>query len=312
MPHQLWATFSVKDHCRRGSFIAEVLLYDKLIIPVVPKAEDGLPEEEATKEWQRWTDNGWDPERQDRVVAILGDLARPVPWIRERQDEWQQEKVQQVAADARRDGYFMTGTVLERFAPAMAETVVAVSHYDDVEALKRGQHIRRTTPEDKLPGSTVLAVLGRELLVPDHVGKDDFGALEDAVEVARTTDYRQRRRLLYEWQRDFIKDGDFTDATAVIEAVEHMKTLVADLEEATRRAKRWTTIKKIFSFFKLGTKVASVTAPALAPITKGAEVVVDIGTFAANAMDNDPVPSDEGLPAATLLLDARQRLEIEQ
>ena len=51
--HQLWATFSVKDHCRRGAFIAEVLLYDKLLIPVVPTEQHGLTPEEARRERER-------------------------------------------------------------------------------------------------------------------------------------------------------------------------------------------------------------------------------------------------------------------
>jgi hypothetical protein len=35
--HELWATFSVKDHCQPGAFIAEALLYDRLVLPVVPR-----------------------------------------------------------------------------------------------------------------------------------------------------------------------------------------------------------------------------------------------------------------------------------
>ncbi len=38
--YELWGTFSVRDHCRRGAFIPEVLLYDQLLLPVVPTADD--------------------------------------------------------------------------------------------------------------------------------------------------------------------------------------------------------------------------------------------------------------------------------
>jgi hypothetical protein len=37
---------------------------------------------------------------------------------------------------ARSDGYAMTGSVLERFAPRMAQTVVAVSEYRSIEDLQ--------------------------------------------------------------------------------------------------------------------------------------------------------------------------------
>jgi hypothetical protein len=36
MPLQLWATFSVVDHLDLEALVADVLLYDKLIIPCSP------------------------------------------------------------------------------------------------------------------------------------------------------------------------------------------------------------------------------------------------------------------------------------
>jgi hypothetical protein len=89
--HQLWATFSVKDHCRRGAFIAEVLLYDKLLVPVVPTAEADLSPEEAAREMDRWRKSDWKRARQTDIVRILGDRVEPIPWTSVRQNEWRQE-----------------------------------------------------------------------------------------------------------------------------------------------------------------------------------------------------------------------------
>jgi hypothetical protein len=122
--HELWATFSVKDHRRRGAFIAEVLLYDKLMIPVVPTEMD-VPAEVAKAQWARWIENDWAPLRQTRVVEVLKDRAELIPWTPDRETEW--AALRQSFADARHKGYFLTGTVLEKFAPKMACTVVAVS-----------------------------------------------------------------------------------------------------------------------------------------------------------------------------------------
>jgi hypothetical protein len=34
---ELWGTFSVGDHLRANSFVAELLLYDRLVVPVPPQ-----------------------------------------------------------------------------------------------------------------------------------------------------------------------------------------------------------------------------------------------------------------------------------
>ena len=34
--YELWGTFSVMDHLREGAFLAEVIMYDRLLIPVPP------------------------------------------------------------------------------------------------------------------------------------------------------------------------------------------------------------------------------------------------------------------------------------
>lgn len=40
MPRELWGTFSVADHLRERAFVAEILLYDRLVIPVPPDDEE--------------------------------------------------------------------------------------------------------------------------------------------------------------------------------------------------------------------------------------------------------------------------------
>ena len=40
MGKQVWGTFSVKDHCDPGAFVAEVMLYDRLVIPNHPTPEN--------------------------------------------------------------------------------------------------------------------------------------------------------------------------------------------------------------------------------------------------------------------------------
>jgi len=61
MPYEVWGTFSVSDHLRRRPFVADVLLYDKLVIPVVPEKDQAVR--------NRWQERGWRPDDQDEYVG---------------------------------------------------------------------------------------------------------------------------------------------------------------------------------------------------------------------------------------------------
>jgi hypothetical protein len=304
---ELWATFSVRDHTRPGAFIAEVLFYDKLLIPVVPTQADGLSDEEAKQEWERWNGNGWDPARQTQICGILGSHAEPIPWTAERQHEWKTAMAAKFS-DARRNGYFESGSVLQRFAPTMARSVVAVSQYRSLEELERDVGIRRRqTPAPLLPGSTLLAVLGFEMLVPEDPDRGDFQALADAVKVASTDEYREARRTLYDWQKRFVRDGA-TDQPSVSAALKEMNNLVLSLRRTTRREGIWKALKSCFAFLGAASKAAAaVPVPQVTAATSVAGGIAALGTFVVDtASDRGPVPP--GLPAATLIASTQERL----
>jgi hypothetical protein len=65
MGKQVWGTFSVKDHSDPRAFIAEVMLYDRLVIPKPPNATERA----------RWEELGWAPERLESILEILGGRA---------------------------------------------------------------------------------------------------------------------------------------------------------------------------------------------------------------------------------------------
>jgi hypothetical protein len=94
MKLQQWGTYSVKDHDRERAFVADVLLYDKLIIPR-PATEEELRAEGSDKpiedQMQRWRRKRWNPKRQRELLDILGefDLAIEIPWGGRTEDDWQ-------------------------------------------------------------------------------------------------------------------------------------------------------------------------------------------------------------------------------
>src|SRR4051794_31641805 len=103
MGPEVWGTLAVNDHLRRDALLREVLLFDRLVIPV--------PDTRAERE--RWRhpnpddpSETWDPEALDAVLAVLGtqfrhtdagaDLAWESPWNEER---WQAGKSRLEVAD---------------------------------------------------------------------------------------------------------------------------------------------------------------------------------------------------------------------
>ncbi|WP_341674815.1 hypothetical protein [Niveibacterium sp. SC-1] len=312
--NQLWATFSVRDHCRPGAYVAEALLYDHLLIPVVPNSRrDGLSVGQEHAEWQRWEQKGWQPARLNQMVAILGERATAVPWTEELQGQWRQEMTPPSTAEmvseisqARRDGFVRTGTVLQRFAPQMARTIVAVSQYHTLEELKQAVPVkpRPTQPPDVVEGQSLLAVLGHELLVPEDPDKDDFELLSQAVDVGSDSKYREKRKQLYMWQQEFVSSENLTDTASIVAAVEQMRDLVSDLNAASGKLKIWKGLKSVFSFLKVGSSVVAFVEPAGAKVAGAAASVGDfvLDRFAPLASQ------DAALPVASLLLEAQKGL----
>ena len=67
-----WATYSVRDHNHSDAFVADVLLYDRLVVPVPPEYEPD--------EYERWVQNQWAPGRLLNMLARIPDLVEKVSW----------------------------------------------------------------------------------------------------------------------------------------------------------------------------------------------------------------------------------------
>jgi hypothetical protein len=286
------------------------------LIPVVPTRRDGLSTDDAQEEWKRWKDNGWDPARLNQLVAILGERATAIPWTNELQNEWRERlgtskepsvaPVTEEVERARVDGYAMTGTVLARFAPKMAKTVVAVSHHRSLDDLKSAMPVRRADPSAGLPAATLLAVVGHELLVPEDPDRDDFQLLAEAAEVGGDAAYREKRKLLHLWQQEFLDSDNLTDARSIKQAVEHMSDLVRDLNAATGKSKVWKGFKTLFSFLRAGANAGKLIEPVGA---NALGATVSLGEFVLDGAAPSQ-PSDVATPVASLVLDAQERLNL--
>lgn len=83
MAAEIWAAYSVRDHLSPNAFLADVVMYDHLVVPVPPPGD--------TAEWDRWEEpeNGWEPKRQGELLDALGPVVTRVPWTKNRRDFWE-------------------------------------------------------------------------------------------------------------------------------------------------------------------------------------------------------------------------------
>jgi len=134
MSKQVWGTFSVKDHCEPNAFVAEVMLYDRLVIPVPPD----------DKERARWRESGWQPERLDKLLEILGDRAYVVNWDDERQKRWKARydagaDIAQAVPDW---AFAATRTELTQGLPRHVTGIQVITNYTAMAELERDLRLR--------------------------------------------------------------------------------------------------------------------------------------------------------------------------
>jgi hypothetical protein len=263
---ELWGTFSVRDHMDRRAFVAEVILYDRLVIPCPPAAEPG--------EWKRWEEQEhWNPKRQAKFLEVLrgNDLVVEVPWDKPRRRLFQKKYTAAQAVDHETDGFALTAHDLLpyeeleklRSMPVKPKTVAA---YGSRAKLQREVPVRSVDEgelEDPEVRKQELAiVLGYKFLVPDATGiasdKEDLKILKRAVKVAARPKFRERRAAFNDWL-DRAVAARYTDAEAFVE----MKELLDAYNSEVKAAKIPTRVDQAFLVTGTGLAIAGHFFPPL-------------------------------------------------
>lgn len=282
-----WGTFSVADHQRQHAFVADVLLYDRLVIPYPPDEE----------ERQRWYTNGWKPDELDIRLDILGERARRVPWNEGARKLFDSRyDMAKAAAFDSTDAFHSTRMLLTRdLLPETPEGVSKVWPVAAFSSLSDYEGESSKLPADRR--SQLGLVLKHRFLVPDEPGKSDVELLKKAVDIARRDDIQGKRQALNKWQEDVIQE-QIPDH----KAVEEMDELLRRYEKAVRKATH--TVYWKFAFAVLP------SAPAATPL--GLAPAAAIGGLAALyrfvKFDMKPVVNAAETQAAAMIHDVRQEM----
>jgi hypothetical protein len=182
---ELWGTFAVDDHLRKRAYVAETILFDRV---VVPKPPDGDRER-----WKKWVNEGWRPEQLQRVIGELGELAIAVPWTQQHEDRWRKavdaaggaESLMRLGQAAASDVARLMGAPQDRPSSQVTRQVLAdsINEADD-RALYRqikDSSIDPTTAVEAVVGYGSLTKFQRELPLEidekQQQAKDDGGLL---------------------------------------------------------------------------------------------------------------------------------------
>jgi hypothetical protein len=278
MSREVWATYAVNDHCVPRAFTADVMLYDRLVIPVPPDN----PTEDDKKLWSKF-----DVGRQERMLKILGDRARTVKWDTRQRQEWKAryEAGKDLAGNTAAFAFEASRTQLTIGLPAEVTAVEAVSSYRSYNDIMTALEIREGENKGRLGPGAVTAVLGREFLVIDEPKLSDERALEEAVALSGDSHYRQKRANYWRWQKEFLNYEVFTSEKALKEAVDEMRELIHEQSAAIKQDKIRLVAKYAFlvGSITLGMFSGSMIPIAISPLALTLDkTFLSIGQFVAD------------------------------
>jgi hypothetical protein len=201
MIRQRWGTFSVIDAQDPARLTPEVLLYDKLVIPVPKTVHDH----------NRWEQEGWLPGVQGKFLKTLGDLVVRTRWGEEEQLDWArryedlQRDLHGIVEESKRDVPFqLTRMVLAQKSYPLPEGV------DDIDAITAFQSESGFRaffePDAKALAMQELGMKLRHRMAVPWAGKYPHGTLASVVALASEADFLQKRSRVYQKQ-DHILSG---------------------------------------------------------------------------------------------------------
>lgn len=295
MGHQVWGVYSVQDHKSPHAFVADVMVYDRLVLPVPP----GPSWPESAQEWARWRSEGWEPDAQADIIRQLGNRAYPVPWGTQQRQQWEVAWSAARASEEAASPYRATGGVLMAGLPPHVTGMNAVATFPSGKELESASGLRH---KSDLPSGQAVKVIAREFLAPDpDEHRSDADLLRAALDLSGDRDFRRKRASYWRWQRDFIHDNVISEM-AMQDAVEEMGDLINDELREIRRQKIKTIT--LFTFCVASAGAALLAAP-LTPVAIGG-AFLSVGQFAAERIFSAQQTSQPS-PAA-LFIDARKQL----
>lgn len=280
-----WGSLSVWDHIDTTSLAANVLLYDRLVFPVMETAPD-------RDERAYWESHGRNPDLQRRRLEQLEELAIRRPWNASRREVFKTKLAELEAErfDAQNiDTPGMTRMILAE--EQVVEKPPGVQHVEVIAAYNSGAAFAHdfVMIEGAENITTQAILLTRRLAIPDLGNPDE--TLQLALDLSREGAFREKRAALFDWQKLMALQGIPPDA-AVERVVEMTDAYNAAVLSATKKV-YWKLAFTVFGAglgFAAGGPVAAAASAALSLVqfaTLDRTPVIEPGRSAPAAMFHD-------------------------
>jgi hypothetical protein len=314
-----WGTFSVRDHVTAAPFVSDVLIYDRLVIPI---PDPNNPESERS-----WADRGYRPDDQRRCLDILGvktdwkdGLALTVPWDSSKEERFRTRMNAAAALTAQKNSpkatYYMDPFAMTRelnageFRPALPADVTkawAVAAYPSAAAFREdlaASHRMAGIAPGEDRRSQLAFELRHRFLTPERPDPD-HEMLKRAADLSRKDDFRRKRALFYAWQENII-ENEIDDEKAIRE----LEQLLDDYNKATQKAFGEVIAKAVFTTLAIGVGIggAAVAGGLAGLAAAGGAGLIEFGRFW--AFDRKPKIDDGDLNAAAMIHDAEKTLSL--
>lgn len=273
MARETWAVYSVRDHLTSYAFLTDVLLYDRVRVPV-PSDDDR----------DRWVREGWHPERQARLLEVLGDRARPLVWDTDLREQWRSNywAAQSSARQTTPNAFGMTRGLLLESLPRRVTGVDTVAAYQSFGDLQNDAQLT-VLQEAEYHSGIVAASIAWNFAVPPQLQAEpadletELEVLATAVELSDSKPYRRNRRSYWRWVQEF-ETGTITGQDAVEDAVEELEELIQEQHDLVRDV--WID-RAVQTGFLLGTVTLGMITSPLTPVAlAGAALAVGQFTWA--------------------------------
>jgi hypothetical protein len=248
---QRWAAFSVRAHRDLASLAADILLYDRIILPV--------PENDP--EYDRWEREQWNPaDIAPRIVQSAGRII-PVPWTAQLRAEWQNRwnALRTLGGEV---AYGLTGAIYASYPPAWTEIAASLqpdqvpqrkpailAGYQSAAEAKAelglisgaGVQGSKAEPSDTMPGgrpADLVVALQVHRIVHEPDVADPNEAFLTAVSLAEDDRFQRARRNLFDREDDLFVDGWEPE-----EVVKKLPGLEEEYRDAVRAKARHTRLR---------------------------------------------------------------------
>jgi hypothetical protein len=321
MPRRLWGCYSVADHTEPRAFVADLLLYDRLVIPVPTDDDRG-----------RWEHMGWNPDRLDRLLEVLGPLAERIVWSEELRNRFEGRSLQvseaselsldiEAGRPPRPDAYGISRGIVSEELRARAQAtegdvrgVVVYAKPDRFDSewrfswslpfVKKGMRtqpgvLRQATASMPLQTENLAKLVVTRLAVPDddsHVSDDEI--LKRTVGLVERPDVWRIRTAFHDLVASLDEAGLDTDIV-----VEEISDLVKELNAVVRNKSKAARARLAVQFIAAAEGAGAI---ALAPIGLAQGPTVALGEAAIERRWSSQ--GDPGLGAVVLLAEAQRAL----